>query len=143
MASFASSPGVRSRMQKQRTRDTVPELAVRRFLHARGLRYRVDRAPLAGLRRRADIMFGPARVAVFIDGCFWHGCPKHGNSRPSVNGWYWATKIQGNRDRDADTDARLAAGWCSGLGSPKPPSGSLNGSPTQSGSASPAGEVLL
>ena len=111
-ASYASSAGVRSRMQLQRTRDTAPELAVRRLVHAMGLRYRVDRPPLPGLRRRADIMFGPARVAVFIDGCFWHGCPEHGNPRPSANGWYWPEKIRSNQARDADTDDRLrAAGW--------------------------------
>src|SRR5579875_2994608 len=73
--SWASSPAVRGRMQLQRTRDTAPELAIRRLLHARGLRYRVDVSPLPGLRRRADIVFGPAKVAVFVDGCFWHGCP--------------------------------------------------------------------
>lgn len=111
-ASYASSAGVRSRMQLQRTRDTAPELAVRRLLHAMGLRYRVDRQPLPGLRRRADLVFGPARVAVFIDGCFWHGCPHHGNPAPGVNSWYWPEKIQRNRDRDVDTDERLlAAGW--------------------------------
>jgi DNA mismatch endonuclease (patch repair protein) len=99
-------------MQQQRTRDTAPELAVRRLLHAMGLRYRVDATPLPGLRRRADIVFRKAQVAVFIDGCFWHGCPEHGNPRPAANGWYWPTKIAGNRQRDADTDQRLAeAGW--------------------------------
>lgn len=109
--STASSPGVRSRMQIQRTRDTAPELALRRLLHAQGLRYRVDRAPLRGLRRRADIVFGPARVAVYIDGCFWHGCSQHGN-QPASNTAYWSAKFERNRQRDTDTDARLtAAGW--------------------------------
>ena len=99
-------------MQSQRTRDTAPEMAVRRLLHAMGLRYRVDRTPIRGLRRRADLVFGPARVAVFIDGCFWHGCPEHGNPRPASNTWYWPAKIQRNKDRDADTDSRLLAqGW--------------------------------
>lgn len=98
-------------MQVQRTRDTAPELALRRVLHAQGLRYRVDRAPLPNLRRRADIVFGPARVAVYIDGCFWHGCPQHGH-RPTSNAGYWAAKLERNRQRDADTDAQLAAaGW--------------------------------
>lgn len=110
-ASFASSPGVRSRMQTQRTRDTAPELAVRRLLHAAGLRYRVDRPPLPGLRRRADLVFGPARVAVYVDGCFWHGCPEHG-TRPASNADWWQRKLAANRTRDHDTDARLAsAGW--------------------------------
>lgn len=99
-------------MQLQRTRDTGPEMSVRRILHAMGLRYRVDRAPLPGLRRRADIVFGPAKVAVFIDGCFWHGCPDHGRPETKANPEYWSSKIARNRTRDADTDARLAeAGW--------------------------------
>ncbi|MFC0674515.1 very short patch repair endonuclease [Brachybacterium hainanense] len=99
-------------MQLQRTRDTAPELAVRRLLHAMGLRYRVDRAPLPNLRRRADIVFGPAKVAVFIDGCFWHGCPEHGRRETRANSAYWSGKIARNRERDADTDFRLAdAGW--------------------------------
>lgn len=98
-------------MQVQRTRDTGPELAVRRRLHAAGLRYRVDRAPMAGLRRRADLVFGPARVAVYIDGCFWHGCPEHG-TRPVANGQWWDQKLARNRARDADTDQRLKEqGW--------------------------------
>jgi len=65
-----------------------------------------------GTRRRVDLVFGRARVAVFVDGCFWHGCPEHGQRAHGVNGWYWPEKIAGNRRRDADTDDRLrAAGW--------------------------------
>lgn len=110
--SYASTPGVRSRMQMQRTRDTQPEMAVRRLLHAMGLRYRVDRPPLKGLRRRADIVFGPAKVAVYLDGCFWHGCPEHGRPRTKANPAYWSEKMARNRARDADTDVQLAAaGW--------------------------------
>jgi DNA mismatch endonuclease (patch repair protein) len=110
--SYASTPAVRARMQAQRTRDTEPELAVRRILHAKGFRYRVDRAPLRGMRRRADIVFGPAMVAVYIDGCFWHGCPTHGNGQTKANSDYWSAKLARNRARDADTDAKLvAAGW--------------------------------
>ncbi len=98
-------------MQDQLARDTQPELALRRLLHASGLRYRVDRAPLPGLRRRADIVFGPTKVAVFVDGCFWHGCPQHGTS-PRTNSAYWSAKLQRNRARDLDTDAQLTgAGW--------------------------------
>lgn len=98
-------------MQAQRTRDTAPELAVRRILHAHGLRYRVDRAPLPELRRRADLVFGPSRVAVYVDGCFWHGCPEHG-TEPRANAEWWRDKLARNRARDADTDLRLAeAGW--------------------------------
>lgn len=99
-------------MQMQRTRDTAPEIAVRRLLHGMGFRYRVDRAPLPKLRRRADIVFGPAKVAVFIDGCFWHGCPEHGRRETRANPAYWSGKIARNQARDADTDSRLLeAGW--------------------------------
>lgn len=98
-------------MQGNKRRDTAPELAVRRLVHASGLRYRVDAKPLAGLNRRADLVFTRARVAVFIDGCFWHGCPEHG-TKARTNRGYWATKIRGNKARDLDTDRRLiAAGW--------------------------------
>lgn len=112
--SWASTPSVRARMQRQPTRDTAPELQLRRALHAAGLRYRVDAPPLPRLRRRADIVFGPAKVAVFVDGCFWHGCPQHGSRTPHANPDYWTGKVARNRDRDADTDTRLsAAGWLS------------------------------
>jgi DNA mismatch endonuclease (patch repair protein) len=99
-------------MQVQKTRDTEPEMALRRILHASGLRYRVDRAPLKGLRRRADIVFGPARVAVYVDGCFWHGCPEHGRPMTAANPEYWSAKIKRNKARDADADRQLIeAGW--------------------------------
>ncbi|UJP40263.1 very short patch repair endonuclease [Cellulomonas palmilytica] len=100
-------------MQLQRSRDTAPEMALRRLMHARGHRYRVDRLlPLVGVQRRADLVFGPARVAVFVDGCFWHGCPLHGNPAVKANVWYWPDKIARNRARDADTDRRLREiGW--------------------------------
>ena len=112
--SWASTPAVRGRMQRQPTRDTSPELALRRLLHARGLRYRVDASPLPELRRRADLVFRPARIAVFVDGCFWHGCPQHGARPTHANPDYWAGKIASNKARDRDTDQRLrAAGWIS------------------------------
>lgn len=99
-------------MSVQRAQDTGPELAVRRRLHAMGLRYRVNTQPLLELRRRADVVFRRERIAVFIDGCFWHGCPTHGGRRHAVNGWYWPEKIDRNRRRDADTNDRLkCAGW--------------------------------
>jgi DNA mismatch endonuclease (patch repair protein) len=101
-------------MQRQPTRNTAPELAVRRLLHAAGFRYRVDISPLPSLRRRADVVFGPARVALFIDGCFWHGCPDHGQRATHANPDYWAGKIARNQARDRDTDHRLGqAGWLS------------------------------
>lgn len=109
--SWASSEAVRRVMQANRARDTAPEWAVRRAVHALGLRYRVSVRPEPALRRTADLVFTRARVAVFIDGCFWHGCPQH-RTHPRTNATYWAEKIEGNIARDLDTTARLAAaGW--------------------------------
>jgi DNA mismatch endonuclease (patch repair protein) len=100
-------------MQATRQRDTPAEVALRSALHRLGLRFRVQRRPVAGLKRRADIVFAPARVAVFVDGCFWHGCPEHA-TWPKKNALWWREKIEGNRKRDADTDEQLAAaGWLS------------------------------
>ena len=99
------------RMSKQRTRDTDAEVTLRRILHARGLRYFVDR-PLPGLpRRRADLTFSGQRVIVFVDGCFWHGCPEHA-TWPKRNPEFWRHKIEANRCRDIDTNTRLRElGW--------------------------------
>ena len=100
-------------MQSNKSRDTKPELALRSAVHALGLRYRVAAKPLAGLRRTADLVFPTAKVAVFLDGCFWHGCPQH-HTVASANARFWADKVEGNRARDRDTDERLAAaGWIS------------------------------
>ena len=100
-------------MQSNRSRDTKPELELRSAVHALGLRYRVSAKPLPGLRRTADLVFPTARVAVFLDGCFWHGCPQH-HTVASANAKFWADKVSGNQVRDRDTDARLeAAGWVS------------------------------
>lgn len=101
----------RRAMQAQRERDTKPELALRRELHRRGLRYFVHRRPLVGVRREADVVFVRARVIVFVDGCFWHGCPQHGTS-PKNNAEWWRAKLERNRERDADTDLQLrGGGW--------------------------------
>jgi DNA mismatch endonuclease, patch repair protein len=109
--SRASSESVRKRMQSTPQRDTPAELSLRRNLHAMGLRYRVDTKPLANSPRRADIVFRRARVAVFVDGCFWHGCPEHG-SWPSANADFWREKIQANQKRDLDTNRQLEErGW--------------------------------
>lgn len=98
-------------MQRTRRRDTRAELLIRSAVHRRGLRYRVDTAPLAGMRRRADLIFPTERLAVFVDGCFWHGCPVHG-TLPKANRQWWQDKLDANRQRDRDTDRRLAeAGW--------------------------------
>ncbi len=97
-------------MQRTKQRDTPGELALRSALTARGLRYRVH-VSLPVTRRHADVGFIGARLAVFIDGCFWHGCPSHG-TWPKANGAWWRAKILANVARDRDTDARLkAAGW--------------------------------
>jgi DNA mismatch endonuclease (patch repair protein) len=99
-------------MQNTPRRDTPAELALRRELHRRGLRFRVDYAPLpTRLRRRADIVFTGPKVAVFSDGCWWHGCPEH-RTWPKTNAKWWGQKIRENQLRDRDTDARLReAGW--------------------------------
>lgn len=95
-------------MQSNRSRDTGPELRLRSELYRRGLRYFVDRAPIKGVRRRADIVFPRKRIAVFVDGCFWHGCPQH-HTVSKTNAAYWAGKVEDNRNRDRDTDALLTA----------------------------------
>jgi DNA mismatch endonuclease (patch repair protein) len=98
-------------MQAIRNRDTKPEWLIRRLVHAQGLRYRVAARPLSDLRRTADLVFRPAKVAVFIDGCYWHGCPEHYVS-PKTNPGYWSDKVARNIARDRDTDKRLTdADW--------------------------------
>ncbi|MEI8410594.1 MULTISPECIES: very short patch repair endonuclease [unclassified Kribbella] len=112
MEPMQAAPGVRSRMSRQKSRNTGTEVVLRQALHARGLRYRIHQRPVQGVRREADIVFTSVRVAVFVDGCFWHGCPDHA-TWPKNNAEFWRAKIEGNRRRDADTDARFeAAGWC-------------------------------
>lgn len=109
--SWASTPAVRRVMQANKGRNTKPELALRRELHAAGLRYRVCVRPEPAVRRNVDIVFRPARVAVEVRGCFWHGCPDH--YRPSSkNQEFWANKIADNIARDNKGDALLSeAGW--------------------------------
>lgn len=107
----ASSEVVRKRMERQNRRDTKPEMDLRRALWRKGLRYRVDRPPIKGMRRRADIVFGPARVAVYVDGCFWHSCPDHATI-PKNNRAWWINKLDANVRRDCDTDRQLEeADW--------------------------------
>jgi DNA mismatch endonuclease (patch repair protein) len=92
-------------------RDTGPELAIRRLLHAAGLRYRVCLKVPGAPRRTIDIAFSKAKVAVFIDGCFWHGCPEHGQE-PTANRQWWIDKIKRNQERDIETTRLLEAeGW--------------------------------
>ena len=98
-------------MLGNRARDTKPELLVRRALHARGYRYRVDMHPSTEIRSRADIVFTKQRIAIFIDGCFWHGCPIHGTS-PKRNADYWLPKLKRNVERDLEvTSALELLGW--------------------------------
>ena len=98
-------------MAKQRRRDTQPELRLRRALHAAGLRYRVNYPVPGRPRRTIDVAFTRAKLAVFVDGCFWHGCPEHG-TQPQANEHWWAEKLSANTRRDRDTDAYLRAlGW--------------------------------
>ncbi|GAP52656.1 very short patch repair endonuclease [Streptomyces azureus] len=109
--SFASSISVRAVMTANKAKDTKPEQLLRSALHRKGLRYRVGIRPLPELRRTADVVFPKVRVAVFVDGCFWHGCPDH--HRPAKKrGEFWQEKIKGNRERDAATNIALReAGW--------------------------------
>ncbi|MEV5336321.1 very short patch repair endonuclease [Streptomyces werraensis] len=98
-------------MSRQASKDTRAELAVRRLLHAAGLRYRVE-YPVPGMpRRRLDVAFPRAKVAVLIDGCFWHGCPQHA-TQPKANAEWWRSKLDRNMARDRETTEHLlAAGW--------------------------------
>lgn len=107
----ASTPEARRRMQRVRQKNTSAEAALRRELHARGLRYRVQVPVLTKPRRVADVAFRGLRVAVFVDGCFWHGCPQHA-TWPKQNAEFWRAKIEANMARDEDTDERLRGeGW--------------------------------
>ena len=109
--SWAGTEVTRRQMQANRSRDTQPELALRSRVHRLGLRYLVAARPLPAVRRTADLVFTRARVAVFLDGCFWHGCPDH--HRPSQrNEDFWRDKVTRNRERDRETDSLLEkAGW--------------------------------
>ncbi|MFC9531362.1 very short patch repair endonuclease [Streptomyces sp. NPDC056975] len=106
-----SSPGVSARMSRQASKDTAPEVAVRRLLHASGLRYRLNVRVPDMPRRTIDIAFPRAKVAVFMDGCFWHGCPEHA-TQPKANAEWWRAKLDRNMARDRETTACLTtSGW--------------------------------
>ena len=110
-SSWASSEHARRTMAANRSQETKPELDLCSILHSRGLRFRVDCSPLKGVRSRADIVFSKAKIAVFVDGCFWHGCPKH-FIMPKTNSDYWSTKIGNNKIRDKRVDKTLEdVGW--------------------------------
>ncbi|MBX9788561.1 MAG: very short patch repair endonuclease [Pirellulales bacterium] len=111
-APVSSSLVVRRVMQANTGRETHPERFVRRFLHRCGLRFRKDRRPVPALRCAADLVFPGARLCIFVDGCFWHGCPKHFRV-PASNSAWWAEKIEANRARDHRNNAILRRdGWC-------------------------------
>src|SRR5262245_36425540 len=104
----ASSASVSRFMRALRRGDTQPELALRRALHRRGLRFRLHRKDLPG---RPDIVLPMIRLVVFVDGCFWHGCPEHCVA-PKANAAFWSEKIAGNRERDCRKDEELRIrGW--------------------------------
>lgn len=106
-----SSEAALERMKAAKPRDTAPEKALRSVLHRKGLRFRIDQKPIKDLNRRADVVFRTVRVAVFVDGCFWHGCPIHG-MQSKANAEFWSQKIKQNQERDIDTTNKLkAAGW--------------------------------
>lgn len=110
-APAASSEAIRKVMQSVPSRDTGPEVALRRKLHARGLRFRKDARPEPDIRCKADIVFTRARVCVFIDGCFWHGCPQH-FTPPKTNTEWWLEKIEDNIRRDREKTRQLQeTGW--------------------------------
>ncbi|WP_234993793.1 very short patch repair endonuclease [Janibacter indicus] len=107
----APTADLSARFSRQRREGTSPELALRHELHRRGFRYRVQ-FKVDGLpRRRVDIAFPKRQLAVFVDGCFWHGCPEHCVIPKSNRDW-WLWKFDVNARRDADTDRRLVdLGW--------------------------------
>ncbi|WP_426501592.1 very short patch repair endonuclease [Streptomyces sp. D54] len=107
----SSSHAVSARMTRQRSRGSAAEVAVRRLLHAAGMRYRVN-VPVPGMPRRAiDIAFTKAKIAVFMDGCFWHGCPEHA-THPKANAQWWRAKLDRNKAQDVETTDHLSAdGW--------------------------------
>lgn len=104
VTSWASSASTRRSMLGNVSKGTKPEMEVRRRLHAQGFRYRVNYRAVLEVRRTADIAFTRHKIAVFIDGCFWHGCPAH-YTAPTKNAEYWAEKVARNRHRDLETSA--------------------------------------
>lgn len=108
---ISSSSDASRRMAKVRQKGTDAEMALRQELHRIGLRYRIDYDVLRKPRRVADVAFPGRKIAVFVDGCFWHGCPEHA-TWPKQNAEFWRQKIEANRRRDADTNERLRRlGW--------------------------------
>ena len=107
----ASSAAAKKRMQSTRQKNTSAEVRLRSELHRLGLRFRLNKRLIPKLRRTVDIVFSKIRLAVFVDGCFWHGCPQHATC-PKSNSQFWLDKIKTNMQRDLDTNRRLEElGW--------------------------------
>lgn len=107
----ASTSAVQSRMSRQPSHDTAPEVAIRKELHRRGLRFRVNYRPVPAIRRTADIAFTRAKILVLVDGCFWHSCPDHATTPKSNRSW-WIEKLARNRERDQETNRLWSdEGW--------------------------------
>lgn len=108
----AMNRGRSNNMKANRRTNTKPEIRLRSALHRLGYRFRKDMPVRAGeVRVRPDIVFSRQRVAIFVDGCFWHCCPEHGRI-PGVNGWYWDPKLKRNVERDREVTAALTRhGW--------------------------------
>lgn len=105
------SPATRNVMKANKGADTGPELLLRSFVHKAGLRYAINVRPEEDINTRADLVFRLAKVAVYVHGCFWHGCPKH-YVLPKSNKRYWAEKVRRNRERDQETKRLLSnRGW--------------------------------
>ena len=105
------SPAVRNVMRANKGVDTRPELELRSLVHKAGLRYAINVRPEHEINRRADIVFRSAKVAIFVNGCFWHGCPKH-YVLPKTNKRFWIDKVKRNRERDEETKLLLRRrGW--------------------------------
>jgi DNA mismatch endonuclease, patch repair protein len=111
LMSWASSPGIRRSMQSNRPRNTLPEITLRSALHRSGLRFRKHVRPLPGLRCEVDIAFPKQKLAVFVDGCWWHSCPQHGMI-PKTNVDFWTQKLQRTQERDLKNTLALEdSGW--------------------------------
>ena len=110
-APSATSAQTRSVMRSMPSADTAPEIKLRKILHQKGLRFFKNRKPIPGIRATADIVFPTAKVCVFVDGCFWHGCPQHFHA-PKSNTEWWIEKVADNKRRDASKTAQIESlGW--------------------------------
>lgn len=106
-----SSSAAKSRMEAAKPKNTLPEIKLQTALAELGINFETDVKPIEDLHRRADVLIREGKIAIFVDGCFWHGCPIHG-TQAKANAEFWADKIKRNQERDLDTNEHLeAAGW--------------------------------